>query len=304
MKTSKYFLIFLVFLFLTLSSCQVPTEDPLPATSTPIPDTLTATITSTSVKLVGSYITPQGSITSIPKTTISATITPTPQMSVVGSPQSIALTDVPTEDFGYHSSATQDILQTQSSPSNSETSQSGITTPVSTSTSSQATSVSGVSPSPTVFYTNTPAPPACQYDTNSAFETTLLSLINDLRSSMGLAELVVQGQLTAAAHYHSEDMACFDFYDHIGSNDSNLLQRVELQGYEPSKIGENLYVGNGTNNNPQKVFDAWIIGPFSYSQMTDSGYSEIGIGYVYKANSSYGGYFTVVFGAPAAAGGE
>ncbi len=138
---------------------------------------------------------------------------------------------------------------------------------------------------------------ACSYQTNEAYQTTLLVLINELRAGSGLPQLTRNDTLQNVAFAHSEDMACRDFYDHIGSNGADFVMRLQSAGFTFARATELLYVGRGELNSPQRAFQAWLDGPSSFHQLTYPAYNQVGIGYVNKDDSSYGGYFTLVLAA-------
>ncbi len=154
---------------------------------------------------------------------------------------------------------------------------------------------------PTITETLPPLPtatsPACSYQTNDTFSTSLLVMINELRASSGLIALSINDTLQNVALAHSEDMACRDFYDHIGSNGSDFVQRLQSAGFIFARATELLYVGRGDRNSPQSAFEAWLDGPASFYQLNYPAYNQVGIGYVNKDNSSYGGYFTLILAA-------
>lgn len=143
--------------------------------------------------------------------------------------------------------------------------------------------------------TPTPGSASCTYQANQAFETSLFVLINQLRASSNLYPLEMDESLHEIAFQHSEDMACKDFYDHIGSDGSDFLDRLHAANLPIfARATELLYVGRGEQNSPESAFEAWLSGPSSQSQLTYPAFNRVGIGYVYKEDSSYGGYFTLI----------
>jgi uncharacterized protein YkwD len=64
-------------------------------------------------------------------------------------------------------------------------------------------------------------------------------------------------------------------------------------------VGENIFAtGNTSPAAPQQAFDWWMNSPLHRANLMSSNYVDIGIGYSYLSESSYGGYFTAVFAAP------
>ena len=136
---------------------------------------------------------------------------------------------------------------------------------------------------------------ACDFQTNPAFETNLLVLINQIRESNGLPTLEVDETLANVARGHSQEMACRDYYDHTSYDGSSFLDRMRAANFlDFAKATELLYVGRGNDNSPNSAFEAWLGGPSSYTQLLYPSYNTVGIGYAYKENSTYGGYFTLI----------
>jgi len=98
----------------------------------------------------------------------------------------------------------------------------------------------------------------------------VVNLINQERQAQGLAPLQVHNALQTAARGHSQDMACNDFFGHTGSDGSTPWDRAVRAGYNPTFIGENLYMGSGIH---------------------------IGVGYIYNPVTGLG-YVTAMFGKP------
>jgi uncharacterized protein YkwD len=145
-------------------------------------------------------------------------------------------------------------------------------------------------------YTATPA--SCVFSGNASFESTLVSLINQERSNLGISPLIVSSQLTAAARQHSRDMACNDFFSHTGSDGSSPFDRMAWSGFSFTAAAENIYAGSGPYNSPQQAFNGWMNSPGHRANMLNAAYTHVGIGYIYCASSTYGGYFTADFARP------
>ena len=140
----------------------------------------------------------------------------------------------------------------------------------------------------------------CAATENNDYENQVLSMINSARESAGLSSLTLSSQLTAAALEHSQVMACADFVDHNGSDGSTWYDRVAAQGYANyNSARENIYVGDPSfGGTPDGAFTWWMNSQVNRDNILFASITEIGIGYVFNSNSSYGGYFTVVFARP------
>ena len=135
----------------------------------------------------------------------------------------------------------------------------------------------------------------CEVKGNTTFEEILLNLINQERANQGLNQLVFDPLLIETARVHSLDMACENYFNHIGSDGSSPFKRIGASGYPYEAAGENIYAGSGPYNCAQEAFKAWMKSPAHQEVMLNENFEEIGIGYVFNAESTYGGYFTAVF---------
>jgi len=142
--------------------------------------------------------------------------------------------------------------------------------------------------------THTPIFTSCATTLNLANENAVVQLINAERQSRGLHAYAVQTQLRAAARVQAADMACNHFLGHIGSDGSTVRDRVTAQGYTFSWIGENYMV----SQNPQTAFNWWMNSAPHTANILSPNYTEFGVGYIYSAESDYGGYFVIVFARP------
>jgi uncharacterized protein YkwD len=144
-----------------------------------------------------------------------------------------------------------------------------------------------------------PAPPNCNPERNTSFENQVLTLINQARASNGLASLNTNQKIAASALVHSTDMACNNFVDHSGSNGSSWYDRITAQGYVYSSATENIYVGNPQfGGTPQGAFEWWMNSQIHRDNILDVKMTDIGVGYIFNADSEYGGYYTVNFARP------
>ena len=141
---------------------------------------------------------------------------------------------------------------------------------------------------------------ACAAKHDPSVDAQVLALINQARLSQGLNPLESQDQLAAAALAHSTDMACNNIVSHVGSDGSLWYNRVAAQGYANyNSARENIYVGNPAfGGTAQGAFDWWWNSKIHHDNMLYPDVSQIGIAYVYDANSDYGGYYTTVFARP------
>jgi uncharacterized protein YkwD len=139
----------------------------------------------------------------------------------------------------------------------------------------------------------------CSVQASQDYVNQVLELVNKARTSQGLAPLNLQSQLNSAAQVHSQDMACHDFVDHVGSDGSNWFTRIKAQGYTYAYASENIYVGDPAfGGTAQGAFEWWMNSPIHRANILSSKITQIGIGYAYLAGSTYGGYYTMDFAKP------
>lgn len=122
--------------------------------------------------------------------------------------------------------------------------------------------------------------------------TDLISRINNLRSSLGLAPYSLNGALSAAAQSHAQWMADTGQVSHTQPNGSTPSTRAAAAGYPGSWVSENIYAGTNATSNDAWIF--WINSPIHYRGLTNTNYDQIGIG---SATTSWGRSFVLVFGA-------
>lgn len=137
-------------------------------------------------------------------------------------------------------------------------------------------------------------PASCNYTSSSGYINEIASLINNARAENGLPALTVSPALNAAAQGHSVDMACHGLLSHSGSDGSTVYERIAAAGYSASRSSEIIY-GSGY---PQTAFDWWMSDTTHRNEILNPSVTEMGIGYAYKSDTAYGGYYTVDFASP------
>ncbi len=149
---------------------------------------------------------------------------------------------------------------------------------------------------------NATTPAAAPASGGSAFEDQVLDLVNQKRaqgaSCGGTAfppagALVMNAQLRSAAQLHSADMATQNYFSHTSLDGRTFVDRVHAAGYASSTMGENIAAGQPS---PQSVVDTWMASPGHCSNIMNSSYHSIGVGYAFSSSSSYGYYWTQDFG--------
>jgi uncharacterized protein YkwD len=134
---------------------------------------------------------------------------------------------------------------------------------------------------------------SCQPSENGGYVAQLAGLINAARAEAQLQPLSLNGALSAAAQTHSLDMACNNFLDHRGSDGSWIGDRLAAAGYTTYNYTEIIAIGS-----PQDAMNQWRNSAAHWNAVLDATMRDFGVGYVYVADSSFGGYFTVDLASP------
>jgi uncharacterized protein YkwD len=155
------------------------------------------------------------------------------------------------------------------------------------------------SPEGTAPAISTPAGATCAYTSNPDFINQTLALINSQRAAHGLPALTLNTQLTTAAQGHAADMACNSFLSHVGSDGSDIRERVIATGYTPSLMLETIFAQAPKHGGtPASAVQWWMSDLIHRSTILHEKVTEIGVGYAFFPESQLQGYWSVVFAAP------
>jgi len=140
-------------------------------------------------------------------------------------------------------------------------------------------------------------------ETNPAFEEQVVVLVNQYRAAGAtcggtyygpVPGLAMNAALGAAARGHSQDMAVNDYFSHTSLDGRTFDQRISAAGYSGAfPWGENIAAGQST---PEEVVTGWMASPGHCTNIMSSGYKAIGVGYAFRAGSTYRHYWTQDFG--------
>ena len=112
-------------------------------------------------------------------------------------------------------------------------------------------------------------------------EASLLSTINTVRKSRGLAPLRVDYRLTRAARGHSADMMHRQYFAH-----GSLAARAVHVGARGPRFGENLAWATGIT--AQWTVDHWLASPSHRAVLLRPGFRRVGIGVVFGTFVGHG----------------
>jgi uncharacterized protein YkwD len=128
-------------------------------------------------------------------------------------------------------------------------------------------------------------------------EQQVVDLTNEYRRQNGCEPLALSPQLTIAARDHSQDMADNDYFSHNDLFEHNPGWRAQQAGYTGLAGWENIAAGYPT---AADVVSAWYNesppNDGHRRNMLNCSLNDIGVGYAYNANSTYGSYWTQDFG--------
>jgi uncharacterized protein YkwD len=95
---------------------------------------------------------------------------------------------------------------------------------------------------------------------------------------------------------HSEDMARYNFFDHVNPRDgTHSWERVERAGYKYSTTGENIGAGY---QSAEAVVEGWIKSPGHCANLMNPEFTEMGAAMAVNRQSKMGLYWTQEFGTP------
>ena len=102
--------------------------------------------------------------------------------------------------------------------------------------------------------------------------------------------------LAESAQRHSEDMARYNYFDHINPRDgSHSWDRVERAGYKYLTTGENIGAGY---QNAEAVVEGWIKSPGHCANLMNPEFTDMGAAMAVNRRSKMVLYWTQEFGAP------
>jgi uncharacterized protein YkwD len=120
----------------------------------------------------------------------------------------------------------------------------------------------------------------------------LVAAHNKEREAEKRAPLTANVKLSAAALAHARDMAEHDKLSHEGSDGSKFNERIERQGYQGRRLGENVAEGQKT---VEEVMREWMNSEHHRDNILGN-FSEIGVAYASSEDGKR--YWCTTFGLP------
>lgn len=126
-------------------------------------------------------------------------------------------------------------------------------------------------------------------------ELAFLELINDYRHQNGKPALALTRTLSDASRHHSVSMANHNYFSHDLTPEAvTWSQNMIDHGYAyDTYLGENIAAGYATAFD---TFLQWQNSPSHNANMLNGNFTAIGIGRAFGSDSTYGWYWTTVFG--------
>ncbi|WP_075721221.1 CAP domain-containing protein [Roseburia sp. 499] len=126
---------------------------------------------------------------------------------------------------------------------------------------------------------------------SDTYELQVLDLVNEERLSRNIAPLKLNTQVQQAAQVRAVEIC--SYFSHTrpdGRSCFSALDEYVTDGYWGA--GENIAAGQAS---PQEVMNAWMNSPGHKANILKKSYTEMGIGYYYKADSMYKKHWVQMF---------
>ncbi len=127
----------------------------------------------------------------------------------------------------------------------------------------------------------------------------VLELVNAQRALAACAPVSLNPQLSTAAQNHAQDMAARNFFSHMNPDGQSSGDRATLAGYNWFSLGENIAAGQQSAEEVMLGAYGWMASPGHMANILNCSFTEIGVGHVNQAGSTYDHYWVQVFGTPA-----
>jgi uncharacterized protein YkwD len=113
-------------------------------------------------------------------------------------------------------------------------------------------------------------------EVQDAWGVEMLKLVNMEREEKNLDDLSWCQALSKSSAAHSADMARRKYFAHASPEGEEVQDRVKVEGYSYSTVGENIAVGQ---RNVAEVMKAWMNSPGHRANILLPAYSHFGLGY-------------------------
>lgn len=127
----------------------------------------------------------------------------------------------------------------------------------------------------------------------NAYELQVFRLVNEERTSRGIAALTMNSTLTDLAILKSRDMRDNNYFGHTSPTYGTPGEMLDRFGVNNRAYGENIAAGQAT---PEDVMRVWMNSAGHRANILDPRFTDIGVGYVAGTETSrYRTYWTQLF---------
>jgi uncharacterized protein YkwD len=105
-----------------------------------------------------------------------------------------------------------------------------------------------------------------------------LCLVNQERTSRGLAPLKANRRLANAAAAHSRDMVAHNYFAHESLSGTDFATRIRKAGYRAPTLGEDLAWGSGPLGTARAIVKGWMDSPGHRANILYPKFREAGMG--------------------------
>jgi len=128
--------------------------------------------------------------------------------------------------------------------------------------------------------------------------STLISMLNQTRQSLGLGTLTENSKLDQAAQLKANDMLKNGYFSHISPSGTTPWYWFSQSGYNYKYAGENLAIGFYDS---EDVYNAWLNSQSHKDNMLNSAYTEVGTAIVSGFGDNNAIIVVQLFGTPKSA---
>src|SRR3954454_20740575 len=135
-----------------------------------------------------------------------------------------------------------------------------------------------------------------------ALANSALCLVNQERTSRGLAPLKTNHRLVTAARAHAGDMVAKRYFSHDTLGGGSFADRIRNTGYVPKHrapaLGEDLAWGSGSLASPRQIVESWMESPGHRANILSRSFREAGLGVAFGdvGAGANGAAYTLDFG--------
>jgi len=129
-----------------------------------------------------------------------------------------------------------------------------------------------------------------QGDYLSKAEEEIFTATNNERTKAGLQPLKRNSTANGYARSKSLEMLNLNYFDHKSPNNGYISDIAKRDGWNYSRIGENIYTMTGSSASSASgtaINDSWMSSPGHRANILNKDFTDIGIGVTYRNNKLY-----------------